>query len=156
METAKLDEIIKETGDNRSSIIAILQEVQSNYNYLPKEALQYLSQRLNVQLIDLYGIASFYNAFSLTPQGKHLIQVCLGTACHVRGARRVLEEIKRKLKIEPGETTNDQFFTLKTVNCLGACALGPIVVVNNDYHGNTRVQKVNSILEKYNHKDDNS
>jgi NADH:ubiquinone oxidoreductase subunit E len=152
MDSAKLDEIIKANGSDRTGIIPILQEIQSNFNYLPEEMLRYVSKKLDMPLIDLYGIASFYHAFSLKPRGKHLVQVCLGTACHVRGAHRVLDEMKRRLHIEPGETTEDKLFTLKTVNCLGACALGPIVVVDDEYHGNTRVQKVNAILAKYDSK----
>ncbi|HEX9971113.1 MAG TPA: NAD(P)H-dependent oxidoreductase subunit E [bacterium] len=149
MDTAKLDEIIKANGNSRAGVIPILQEIQANFNYLPEDMLRYVSQKLDMPLIDLYGIASFYHAFSLKPRGEHLVQVCLGTACHVRGAHRVLDEMKRKLHIEPDDTTEDKKFTLKTVNCLGACALGPIVVVDEEYHGNTRVQKVNTILAKY-------
>lgn len=149
MDTAKLDEIIMANGNSRTGVIPILQEIQANYNYLPEDMLRYVSKKLDLPLIDLYGIASFYHAFSLKPRGEYLVQVCLGTACHVRGAHRVLDEMKRRLHIEPDDTTEDKKFTLKTVNCLGACALGPIVVVNEDYHGNTRVQKVNSILAKY-------
>ena len=152
MDTSKLDEIITANGNTRTGAIPILQEIQANFNYLPEEILRYVSKKLDMPLIDLYGIASFYHSFSLKPRGKHLVQVCLGTACHVRGAHRVLDEMKRKLHIEPDDTTEDKQFTLKTVNCLGACALGPIVVVDDDYHGNTRVQKVNSILAKYDSK----
>ncbi|OQX95031.1 NAD(P)H-dependent oxidoreductase subunit E [candidate division KSB1 bacterium 4572_119] len=149
MEQTKLDEIISANGNNRKSIIPVLQEIQATYNYLPKEELQYISEKMDIPLIELFSIASFYSSFSLTPRGKHLVQVCLGTACHVRGAHRVLDESKKRLQIEPDETTDDQQFTLKTVNCLGACALGPIVVIDNDYHGNTRAQKVNAILAQY-------
>ena len=149
MELEKTEQIIKQNGNKRSSIIAILQDIQNEYNYLPQDVLHYVSEQINVPLIDLYAIASFYNSFSLTPRGKHLVQVCLGTACHVRGSHRVLQEVQKKLKIEPDETTEDQLFTLKTVNCLGACALGPIVVVDDEYHGNTRSPKVNTILSKY-------
>ena len=152
MDTSKLDEIITANGNTRTGAIPILQEIQANFNYLPEEILRYVSKKLDMPLIDLYGIASFYHSFSLKPRGKHLVQVCLGTACHVRGAHRVLDEMKRKLHIEPDDTTEDKQFTLKTVNCLGACALGPIVVVDDDYHGNTRVQKVKSILAKYDSK----
>ncbi len=151
MDTAKLDEIMKTNGNTRAGIISILHEIQAQYNYLPEEPLRYVASKLDMPLIDLYSIASFYHAFSLTPRGKHLVQCCLGTACHVRGSHRVLDELERKLDIEAGETTEDKLFTLKTVNCLGACALGPIVVVDEDYHGNTRVQKVGAILSKYNH-----
>jgi NADH-quinone oxidoreductase subunit E len=149
MDTTKLDEIILANGNTRSGIISILHEIQAQYNYLPEEPLRYVSKKINIPLIDLYSIASFYHAFSLQPRGKHLIQCCLGTACHVRGSHRVLDELERRLDIKAGETTSDQQFTLKTVNCLGACALGPIVVVDQDYHGNTRVQKVAAILSKY-------
>ena len=150
MGNTKLDEIISANGNTRKAIIPILQEIQSNYNYLPEEELRYVSEKMDIPLIDLLSIASFYSSFSLTPRGKHLVQVCLGTACHVRGSHRVLEEVKKKLHIEPDETTEDQLFTLKTVNCLGACALGPIVVVDDKYHGNTKVPKVNAILAQYN------
>ncbi|MDZ7332990.1 MAG: NADH-quinone oxidoreductase subunit NuoE [candidate division KSB1 bacterium] len=149
METAKLDEIIAANGSTRAGIISILHEIQAQYNYLPEQPLRYVAQKLNIPLIDIYSIASFYHAFSLKPRGKHLIQCCLGTACHVRGSHRVLDELERRLGIRAGETTPDNQFTLKTVNCLGACALGPIVVVDQDYHGNTRVQKVAAILAKY-------
>ncbi len=151
MDTAKLDEIIKTNGNKRAGIISILHEIQAQYNFLPEEPLRYIANKLDMPLIDLYSIASFYHAFSLTPRGKHLIQCCLGTACHVRGSHRVLDELERKLDIKAGETTKDKLFTLKTVNCLGACALGPIVVIDEDYHGNTRVQKVGAILSKYSH-----
>lgn len=149
MEDVKLDKIISANGCNRKAIIPILQEIQLQHNYLPEKELRYISAKLDIPLIDLFSIASFYSSFSLSPRGKHLVQVCLGTACHVRGAHRVLAETQKRLKISPGETTEDQLFTFKTVNCLGACALGPIVVVDNNYHGNTRAQKVNEILENY-------
>ncbi|MBC8182686.1 NAD(P)H-dependent oxidoreductase subunit E [candidate division KSB1 bacterium] len=155
MGNAKLDEIISANGSNRKSIIPILQEIQSIHNYLPQETLRYVSEKMNIPLIDLFSIASFYSSFSLTPRGEHLVQVCLGTACHVRGAHRVLDETKKKLHIEPDETTENQKFTLKTVNCLGACALGPIVVVDDNYHGNTRAQKVNAILAEYKNSNNN-
>ena len=149
MDQDNIAEILEKNGNNRSGIIAILQDVQAQYNYLPEEKLRYISEALDMPLIDLFSIASFYNSFSITPRGKHLVQVCLGTACHVRGAHRVLEKTEKKLEIKQGETTEDQLFTLQTVNCLGACALGPIVVVDENYHGNTRPQKVNAILEQY-------
>ncbi|MFZ5516733.1 MAG: NAD(P)H-dependent oxidoreductase subunit E [Candidatus Zhuqueibacterota bacterium] len=149
MEQETIAEILERNGKNRSGIIAILQDVQAVYNYLPEDSLRYISEKMEIPLIDLFGIASFYNSFSLTPRGKHLVQVCLGTACHVRGAHRVLEKVEKKLDIVAGETTDDRLFTLKTVNCLGACALGPIVVVDETYHGNTRPQKVNAILDQY-------
>jgi len=149
MHAEQLEEIINDHGDQRSDLITVLHEVQSNYNYLPEDALRYLSERMSIPLIDIYSIASFYKSFSLTPRGKHLCSVCMGTACHVRGAVRVLGEVERKLGIHPDETTEDKQFSLQTVNCLGACALGPIVVIDNDYHRNTTPQKINTILESY-------
>lgn len=132
-----------------SNIIQILDEVQKEYNYLPKETLVYISQRLKIPLSQIYSIATFYSTFSLKPRGKHLITVCMGTACHVRGAPNVLNRIEEMLGIKAGLTTKDNMFTLETVNCLGACALAPIVVVDGYYHGQTTVQKVAAILNKY-------
>ncbi|MBD3288063.1 NAD(P)H-dependent oxidoreductase subunit E [candidate division KSB1 bacterium] len=149
MDTTIVSDILERNGNEKDGLIATLGDIQAEFGYLPEDALRMVSEKTGKALIDLYGIASFYTAFSLKPQGKHLIQVCLGTACHVRGGHRVLDEVRRRLNVEVGDTTDDQQFTLKTVNCLGACALGPIVVVDNEYHGNTRIQKVNSILNKY-------
>jgi NADH-quinone oxidoreductase subunit E len=144
-----VQEILAQNESQKSGIISILQDIQAEYNYLPEDILKHVALKLDIPLIELYSIASFYNSFSLKPRGKHVCSVCLGTACHVRGAMPILEEIERKLDIKPDETTNDQLFTLKTVNCLGACALGPIVVVDQEYHGNITIQKVDEILLKY-------
>ena len=145
----KVNTIMDRYKDNGSALISILQDIQDEYNYLPEEALREVAQKLDLPLIDIYSVATFYKAFSLTPRGKHLITVCLGTACHVRGGRRILEELVRKLKIGPGQTTEDKLFTLETVNCLGCCAIGPIVVVDGEYYGEMTVRKVEPILEKY-------
>ncbi len=146
---SRIEEIIEANRGNRKAIIPILQEIQAVHNYLPEKELRLVAEKLAIPLIDLYSIASFYSSFSLRPRGKHVVQVCQGTACHVRGARQVLDETKKRLKIEPNETTEDLLFSLKTVNCLGACALGPIVVVDDKYHSNTRAQKVGDILAHY-------
>jgi NADH-quinone oxidoreductase subunit E len=130
-------------------LVSILQDVQAEYNYLPKEALVLVSRGLDVPLTQVYSVASFFKAFSLKPRGKHLINVCLGTACHVRGAVRVLEEIERKLGIRSGETTEDLKYTLETVNCVGACALGPIVIIDGKYSGQMKSNKVKPLLESY-------
>lgn len=130
-------------------LIQILQDINSEYNYLPEHALRYVSEKLEVPLTQVYHVASFYTAFSLEPRGKHLIRVCMGTACHARGAPRVLEELERRLGIKAGETTKDLQFTLETVNCLGCCALGPVVVVGNDYHAAMVPGKVDSLLKIY-------
>jgi len=106
------------------------------------------SEGLEIPLIDVYGVATFYKSFSLKPRGKHLITACLGTACHVRGGPRIVDELQRKLKIKPGETTDDGEYTLETVNCLGCCAIGPIVVKDGIYHGQMNPQRVDSLLER--------
>ncbi len=130
----KIDEIIRRFGKDRGSLIQVMQAINVAYNYLPEITLKYVAQELEVPLTQVYHVATFYTAFSLQPRGKHTIKVCMGTACHVRGSPRVLDEIKRHLKIEPGETTKDELFTLETVNCLGACALGPVVVIDDVYY----------------------
>ena len=111
-----------------------MQLINEEYHYLPKNVLNYVSQELKIPFSQVYQVATFYTAFSLKPRGKHTIKVCMGTACHVRGSPRILDEIKRHLKIESGETTEDSLFTLETVNCLGACAIGPVVVIDDKYY----------------------
>ncbi len=145
----KTENILRKYDYQGSKIIQVMTDIQKEYNYLPQENLVYISQRLKLPLSKIYSIATFYAAFSLKPRGTHLITVCQGTACFVRGVSNVLKRIEDRLGIEAGETTADNMFTLETVNCLGACALAPIVVVDGDYHGQTTVQKVDAILDKY-------
>jgi len=133
---------------NQAGLISLLEEIQAKYSYLPEEALRIVSQKTGHSLVDLYGVATFYRAFSLTPRGKHLISVCLGTACHVRGGEIIASEFERQLAIKPGETTPDNEISLETVNCLGACALGPIVVVDGHYFSNVTMKKVEEITDK--------
>lgn len=140
--------ILEKQDENSGGLIAILEEIQAQNGYLPEQALRTVSERMGYSLVDIYGIATFYRSFSLQPRGKHLITVCLGTACHVRGTQRIVEELERQLGIDVGETTPDGEFTLETVNCLGACALGPIVVVDGVYFSNVDTPKVKQILEK--------
>ena len=147
--TRKTDQIIASCGASRESLIMILQETSAAFNYLPEDALRTISARLEIPFSEVYGTASFYKSFSLEPKGKHIVQVCLGTACHVRGAPLVLEELERLLGIPDGKTTDDGLFTLETVNCLGACALGPIVVVDGEYHGNMTMGKVAKVVDTY-------
>jgi NADH-quinone oxidoreductase subunit E len=142
-------EIIEKNKKDKTKIISILQDIQQEYNYLPKEALEIVSKELLMPLSQIYGIATFFNAFTFIPRGKHLITICLGTACHVRGGPKVLTEAERILKIKSGETTPDNQFTLQTVNCLGACALGPILVVDGKYYGQMSTKKVKDVLELY-------
>jgi len=148
-EASEFESIIKKHPREKKSLIPILQDIQAKFNFLPQDALALVSDTLKIPLIDVVSVASFYNAFSLTPRGKHLITVCMGTACHVRGAPAILEEFKRKLKIDVEETTDDNFFTLETVNCLGACALGPITVIDGDYYGQMKIRKVDKLIRKF-------
>ena len=144
-----VEAIINKYNCNHDSVISILQDVQAQYHYLPETALRLVAKHLGLPLIQVYGVATFFKAFSLKPRGEHLIKVCVGTACHVRGAQSVLDEIKRQLGIGVGETTEDMLFTLETVNCLGACALGPIMVIDDKYHGETSPKKAKEILSDY-------
>ena len=147
--TRELTKIVERYHGEKSSLIAVLQDVQEKFNWLPPEALRLISEKLCIPLIEVYGVATFYRAFSLTPRGRHVVTVCLGTACHVRGAPTVLDRMTNKLNLEPGGTTPDENFTLESVNCLGACALAPIVVVDGKYFGQTTVQKVDQIVDQY-------
>ena len=141
--------IIEKHGYEESSIIAILQDIQSTVNYLPQKALREISKSMDIPLSRIYAIATFYKAFSLRPRGRHSIHVCLGTACHVRGGQRVLEYLERKLGVKSGQTTRDLMFTLERVNCLGACAMGPMMVVDQKYLGKVKIDKIEAILKKY-------
>jgi NADH-quinone oxidoreductase subunit E len=149
MNLENVEEILAKYEHNESQIISILQDVQVLHNYLPAEVLKYVAERLNMPLARAYSIASFYKAFSLEPRGEHLIRVCLGTACHVRGGPRILETTERILGIKADETTTDYKFTLKSVNCLGCCALGPVMVVDDEYYGKLPPAKVEKILHNY-------
>jgi len=140
--------ILEKYHRNRGGLVAILEEIQNKYGYLPETALRIVSERTGRSLVDIYGIATFYRFFSLEPKGKHLICVCLGTACHVRGAQGVVEEFEHQLGIKAGETTEDKGFTLETVNCLGACALGPVVVIDDHYFSKVERSKVKKLLDK--------
>ena len=140
--------IVEKYDCNRDSLISILQDVQALYHYLPEHSLRAVAQELNIPLVQVYGVATCFKAFSLEPRGEHLVCVCLGTACHVRGAQSVLDETKRRLGVEAGQSTEDMKYSLETVNCLGACALGPILVVDEEYHGQMTPSKVKKILKK--------
>ena len=144
----KVKAIVDKYGGSHDSVISILQDVQSEYRYLPESALRAVASQLGLPLIQVCGVATFFRGFSLKPRGEHTVSVCLGTACHVRGAPAVLDEAKRQLGIQPGDTTDDMRFTLETVNCLGACALGPIMVMDGKYHGQMSSGKAKKILKK--------
>jgi len=145
----KVKSILARYRGDPGMLVPILQDVQAEYNYLPKEALVQVGKGLDVPFSQVYSVASFFKAFSLKPRGRHLVNVCLGTACHVRGAVRVLDEIERRLGIKSGETTKDMKYTLETVNCVGACALGPIVVIDGNYSGQMTGSRVKPLLESY-------
>lgn len=145
----KVELILDKYDCDRGFLVSILQDIQSEYYYLPKEVLIEVSHALEVPVSQIYSVATFYKAFSLKPRGRHLISVCLGTACHVRGAVRILEELERKLGTSRGETTEDGKFTLETVRCVGACALGPVATVDGEYFGQMQTGKLDSLLSEY-------
>lgn len=143
-----VDKIIKKGGE--SSLIAILQEVQSHYNYLPEQVLNLLSKKLEIPLSKIFSLATFYRSFSLKPRGKNLLKVCLGTACHVKNGTNLLEKVKRDLSLSEEETTTrDLVFTVEKVRCLGCCSLAPVVSVNEDTHGSMTQEKLSKVLKKY-------
>lgn len=144
---SEINDIINREAAGDGSLIAALEEIQERYRYLPPEALILASEQLGLPLSQAYSVATFYNAFSLKPKGKHCLHVCMGTACHVRGSPQVLDRLESKLGIKAGETTRDHLFTLETVNCLGACALGPILVTDEEYSGQMTSQKVDRLIK---------
>ena len=140
--------ILDKHNNDRGGLIAVLEEIQAECSYLPEKALRIISERTGRSLVDVYGVATFYRSFSLKPKGRHLVCACLGTACHVRGAPRIVEELERQLEIKAGETTADREFTLETVNCLGACALGPVVVIDGRYFSKVRKYRISQLLDE--------
>jgi NADH-quinone oxidoreductase subunit E len=151
---ARVDTILEKYTDQTGMVIGVLQDVQDEFNYLPEDALTYLSRKSEIPLSRLYGVARFFNAFSLKPRGKNIIRVCLGTACHLKGGPRIADALTHELGIEPGETTEDRMFTLERVNCLGCCALAPVVEVNGNVHAGVTVGKIPSILAQYGYERD--
>jgi len=149
MDHDRIDQIIDKHRGDASSLIQILLEIQKEHRWLPKEALEKVSRRLQVPLNRIQHIVTFYKAFSLVPKGRHEIHVCMGTACHVRGAPRVLDTVQDLTGIKPGETDGDLKFSLETVNCLGCCALGPVVEVNGKHHGKVAPAEIAGVLKKY-------
>jgi NADH-quinone oxidoreductase subunit E len=149
-----LDSILDRHGRDPANVIAILQDIQAEANWLPEEDLRYVCQALTIPLSKMMALSTFYKAFSLKPRGKHIVSVCLGTACHVRGGERILGAVERELGINGGETDADQQWTLETVGCLGACALGPIIVVDGEYHGQMTSVKATRLLKRVKRADD--
>ena len=149
LEAEFLDGVLQLNEYDPENIIMILQDITARYNYLPEVALSYVAKKLNMPESHIFSVATFYKAFSLTPRGKYIINVCTGTACHVRGAEKIKETIEERLHIHEGETTEDLMFTLDTVRCLGCCALGPVITVNEKSHGGLDRKKTASLIEQY-------
>jgi NADH-quinone oxidoreductase subunit E len=153
IDQSEFKSIIDSHPREKRSLIPILQDFQSKYNYLPPGALYEVSRILCIPMIDIIDVATFYKAFSLEPKGEHQVTVCMGTACHVRGAPKILEEFERKLGVEEGCTTKDGQFSLESVACLGCCAIGPVVVVDEDYHAESSIRSADKIIKKYRKKE---
>jgi NADH-quinone oxidoreductase subunit E len=149
MDVEAINRILEIHEYRHSNIIGILQDAQALENYLPEEALRYISKKMEISLTRIFDIVTFYKAFSLEPRGKHTIKVCCGTACHLGGAPQNLDQLNRLLQIKDGETTDDRIFSLETVNCLGACALAPVVAVGEDYHEAVNAGKIEKMLSAY-------
>jgi len=136
---SKVPDIIGRYPQAPSSLIAVLQDIQKEFNYLPCEALKQTAEALDVPMSKVFSVSTFYNAFCLTPRGDKIIRVCMGTTCHIRGAKQILEQLETRLNVKAGETTKDGKFTIEVVNCVGACAMAPVVIINEDYHGSVKV-----------------
>ena len=144
----KVQEIVAKYGTDRSALIPILQEVQDEFRYLPRELLSFIATAMGLPMADVYGVATFYAQFSTSPKGKHIIQICDGTACHVRGSGKIISELRKRLDLEDGVTTReDLWVTLETVSCLGACALAPAVVVDGKIYGNVQVSELDGMID---------
>jgi len=145
----KLDEIIAKFKNENGPLIPVLQHAQEVYGYLPADVLKHISKGLRLPLARIYGVVTFYAQFRLTPSGRNVINVCLGTACHVRGGAKVVETLEKELKIKDGETTEDRRFTLEVVACIGACGLAPVISINNEVHGRLVPESIKGILAEY-------
>lgn len=141
--------ILSRYSPDQKNLIHMLHRFQDEHGFIPPEAITEMSRYLKISESEIYGVLTFYKAFTLEPRGKHLITVCLGTACHVRGGVQIVEEMERRLNIKAGQTTPDREFTLQTVNCLGCCAIGPVVVVDDKYYSHTTLKRVDDILKEY-------
>ena len=145
----ELHKVLNVYPNDRMFALAILQDMQRSFHYIPREGLKAAAEYLGCGLSELYSMATFYKALSLEPKGKHVIKVCDGTACHIRGSVTLLDALRRRLGIEPGGTTEDGLFTLETVNCLGACAIAPVMLVGEEYHGSLTIEKLEAVLQVY-------
>ena len=149
MNLKKVDQIIDKYGGEKSWLVMILQDIQQEFGYLPPFALERAASKLGISPSQVYNVATFYSSFSLTERGRHLIRICDGTACHLRGSVNIRGELKRQLGIGAGQTTSDKEFTLEEVACLGACALAPVMTIDSEYHGSMTIYKVKAKLDQY-------
>ncbi len=143
---AKVDGILDRYGRDQASLVMVLQDIQSEFRYLPPEAMQHVAEALDIPSARVFAVATFYKVFSLEPQGRTLVQICTGTACHVRGARLLQDEVCRKLEVPVGSTTEDLEYTVKNVNCVGACAMAPVLIVGDKYHGKVKPTRVGKLV----------
>jgi len=148
-QVTKLDEIIKKHKGKPGGLIPVLEEAQVALEYLPVSVQKKIARELNLPLSRVYGVVTFYSFFTMTPRGKHTVRVCLGTACYVRGGKAISETVKKEFGVEEGGTTPDRMFTMETVRCLGACGLGPVLIVDEEVHGRVKPSKVKEILSQY-------
>lgn len=149
----KIDEIIEDYKANREALLMIMQDISDMYNYVPPEVVPALVERLGVKESLIFSVATFYKTISLEPRGKYIVNVCTGTACHVRGADKVMDALKEKLAIEEGQTTDDLLFTLEAVRCVGCCASGPVITVNRNIHGGLDRSSAVKVIEEYEQSD---
>jgi len=149
------DEILSQYPAEEASLIQVLQDVQRAYRFLPADALARVAEVLDVPLAKVFSVSTFYKSFALEPQGETIIKVCMGTACHIRGAGQLVEELQRKLGVAPDETTEDMKYTVKTVNCVGACAMAPVMIVGEAYFGGARPTRIGKYLDSGEAKDEN-
>lgn len=155
MEEAALIAVIDNSVKKNKELIPILEDVQNRFRYIPKDAVQLISDRIKRPISEIYGVVTFYRSFSLTPRGKHIVTVCVGTACHVRGGSKILSTLSRELKINPGQTTKDLNYSLDAVNCLGCCAIGPVIVIDDEYYGEMTAKKALNLISKLKKEDKN-
>jgi len=148
MTPVQISAILERHGNSDANLLGILQDIQDEENWLPRETLETVAQRLDVPFTRIYRLATFFKSLSLKPRGKHICQVCIGTTCHVRGAPKLVDKVELDMEVKAGQTTEDMLFTMETVGCVGACALGPLVVLDKEYHGNLTVEGLGKILKK--------
>jgi len=149
MDVTKINAILKKFPEINGNLTAILNEIQNHFHYLPEAELRYISKKTEIPITQIYSTVAFYNRYSIEPRGKHTISVCLGTACHVKGAEKVMNEVKGKLSIDTGETTDDMDFSLEEIKCIGACSLAPAMMIDEETFGQVKPKQIGKILSQY-------